>query len=264
MINMKRFVWLFLIMLMVLTGCGQYKRFTYLQPAIPERDTLYTPAFKQYKLQPADILHVRVMSIDKNVNELFNTDASSLNSSAMGGMATGGMYLSGHSIDSNGLIHLPVIGDVLVAGLTLEEATSKLQALAIDYIKDAHVEIKLVSFKISMLGEVNHPGQITIFNDKANILEALSLCGDLSYYGNRKNILIVRNVRGGLKTIKINLTDRALLKSDQYYLQPNDVLYVEPLRTTVFRLRVADYSVLLTLLTSTITAIFLITQATKK
>lgn len=251
------------LMLVLLTSCNQYHRFTYLQPSIPEKDTIYTTAFRQYKLQPADILNVRVMSIDKNVNELFNADVSS-SSSSVGGMAAGGMYLTGHSININGLIHLPVIGDVPVVGLTLEEVTQKIQLLAADYIKDAHIEVKLVSFKISMIGEVNHPGQITIFNDKANIFEAIALSGDLSYYGNRKNLLLVRTVSGGVKTIKVDLTQRSLLKSEQFYLQPNDIVYIEPLRTTVFRLRVADYSVFLTLLTSTVTAIFLITQATKK
>jgi polysaccharide export outer membrane protein len=114
-----------------------------------------------------------------------------------------------------------------------------------------------------MLGEVIRPGQYTIFNDRANIFEAISLAGDISYNGNRRNVLIVRTLINGTKTIKVDLTKRELLSSQQYYLQPNDIVYIEPYRTTAFRLRVADYSVFLTLITSTITAVLLINQFRK-
>ena len=250
--------------LLLLTSCGQYKNIVYLQAPKPETDTLYSPAFVQYKLQPADILHIRVTSIDHNVSDLFNNDSPTASSStALNGMAGGGMYLTGYSINEKGQIQLPVIGNVDVAGLTVEEATAKISQLTLVYIKDAHIEVKLVSFKIAVLGEVNHPGQITIFNNKATILEAIAQSGDLSYYGNRKDILIVRNVKNGLKTIHVDLTRRELLKSDEFYLQPNDVIYIEPLRSTVFRLKLSDYSVFLTLVTSTVTLVFLIMQASK-
>lgn len=253
-----------ILSLILLASCGQYRKVVYLQTNRPEKDSIFSPAFIQYKLQPADILHIKVGSIDHNVSDLFNNDSPSNSSNtASSGMAGGGMYLTGYSIDGKGQIHLPVIGDVDVAGLTVEEATNKISKLAISFIKDAHVEVKLVSFKISVLGEVNHPGQITIFNDKATILEAIALSGDLSYYGNRKNLLIIRNEKKGLRTINVDLTKRELLNSDQYFLQPNDVVYIEPLRSTVFRIKLTDYSVFLTLITSSVTLLFLIMQATK-
>lgn len=250
---------------MILWSCGQYKKITYLQTPKPERDTVYMPYLTLYKLQPADILYVNVLSIDKNVSELFNSNNTSMNSQSTG-MAGGGgnMYFMGYSIDKNGFIHLPVIGDVHVAGITVEQATKDIQKIAEIYIKDARIELKLISFKITLLGEINHPGVVTIFNDKANILEAIALGGDVSYYGNRRNILVVRATEGGgERTFRLDLTKRELLKSDKFYVQPNDVIYVEPLKSTVLRLRLTDYTSVLTLFTTLITTYLLLYQITK-
>jgi polysaccharide export outer membrane protein len=259
---MKKLIWILPVTYLLLSSCGEYKKITYLQATLPEKDTIYKPDFTLYKLQPSDLLYITVLSIDKNVSELFNTNGSSSGSqpSVAGG---GNMYFSGYSIDKNGFIHLPVIGDVQVGGITVDKATENIQKLADQYIKDARVELKLVSFKITMLGEIGHPGQITIFNDRATILEAIALGGEITYYGNRKNILIVRSAEGGMRTFRIDLTKKELLRSEKFYVQPNDVIYVEPLKYTAFRIRLTDYTSFLTLLTTLITTYILIYQITK-
>src|SRR5208337_5225574 len=137
---MKNIGWIFIIWMLLLGGCEGYKKITYLQTPQPEKDTVYKPGLILYRLQPADILYVNVLSIDKNVTELFNNNSGgSGNSQSMGGTSGGGgsMYFMGYSIDKNGFIHLPVIGDVHVAGLTLEQANKDIQKLAELYIKDA-------------------------------------------------------------------------------------------------------------------------------
>jgi len=224
-----------------------------LQASKPETDTLYKRNLILYKLQPADLLYVKVLSLDKNITDMFNPDILT-----SVGSNNSGMFILGHSIDIEGNVSLPILGKVNVAGLTIDEAKQKIEQLAITYVNDARIELKLVSFKISMVGEFNHPGQYVISNDRSNIFEAISMAGDISYNGNRRNLLIVRAFANGTKTIRVDLTKRELLSSSQYYLQPNDIVYVEPYKTTVFRLRVADYSIFLTLITSTITAILLI------
>jgi polysaccharide biosynthesis/export protein len=262
---MKLFRWILLILPIILNSCGNYKRFTYLQPDGPEiNDTIYQQNLIFYKLQPADILYVKVLSIDKTVTELFIRDASSNSASMTGGGNNAGMYITGYSIDKDGNITLPIIGKIQVAGLTIEETKQKIQNQATSYITDAQVEVKLLSFKVSLLGEVSNPGQYNIYNDKANVFEAIAQAGDLTYNGNRKRVLIVRSINNNTKTIRVDLTTRKILSSDQYYLQPNDIIYVEPLKTTVFRLRVSDYSILLTLITSSISVMLLINQALKK
>jgi len=250
--------------LIFLCSCGYYKRFTYLQTNPPNKpDTLYINTIQLYKLQPADIVYIKITSLDENISRLFAAESVS-SSSALTGSAGGGMYLTGHSIDIEGNIVLPILGKIHVAGSTIDEIRQKVQLLAETFVKDARTEVKLVSFKISMLGEVNHPGQINIYNDKANIFEAISQAGDISYNGNRRKVTIIRNYQNTSRTIKVDLTQRDILSSAQFYLQPNDIVYVEPLKSTAFRLRVTDYSVFLTLITSTITAVLLVAQATKK
>jgi polysaccharide biosynthesis/export protein len=255
---MKNSRYLSVIIAIILFSSCNYKRFTYLQTSKPETDTLYKQNFILYKLQPADILYVRVSCLDKNVTEMFNQDVIS-----NFGSYAGGMFFVGHSVDLEGNVNLPILGKVNIAGLTIDEAKQKIEKIASTYVNDARIEVKLVSFKISMVGEFNHPGQYTIANDRSNIFEAISLAGDVSYNGNRRKVLIVRALNNGTKTIRVDLTKRELLSSQQYFLQPNDIVYVEPFKTTVFRLRVADYSIFLTLITSTITAILLINNAIK-
>ena len=259
---MKFIKCLILVLLVFLSSCGYYKRFTYLQTNPPNKpDSLYVNSIISYKLQPADILYVKVQSLDETVTKLFSAEGGSSSSTSAG--AAGGMYLSGFSIDNIGNITMPILGKVHVSGMTIDEVKQKVQALAESYVKDAQTEVKLVSFKISMLGEINRPGQLNIFNDRANIFEAISQAGDISYNGNRRKVTIIRNYNNTSKTIKIDLTQRDILSSPQYYVQPNDIIYVEPLRSTAFRLRFADYSLFLTLITSTITAVLLITQVKK-
>lgn len=259
---MKQILLLLFTTIMLFSSCGNYKRFTYLQTLRPEVDTLFQQNFTKYKLQPADVIYVKILSLDKSIIDMFNPDLAA-SSSLYYGNTGGGMFLFGHSVDLEGYIILPILGKVHVAGLTIDEAKQNLQKLTESYITDARVEVKLVSFKVSMVGEVSRPGQYTIFNDRANILEAISLAGDITYNGNRKKVLVVRSFNNETKTIAVDLTKRELLSSKQFYLQPNDIIYVEPFKTTAFRLRVTDYSVFLTLITSTITAVLLITNALK-
>jgi polysaccharide export outer membrane protein len=242
----------------LLSNSCAYKRYTYLQTARPESDTLFKQNFTQYKLQAADVIYVKVMSLDKSVTDMFNQDIVSTL-----GSYSGGMYIVGHSIDLEGNVSLPILGKVNILGLTLEEAKQKIENLTNTFINDARIELKLVSFKISMLGEVKRPGQITISNDRSNILEAIAIAGDISYNGNIKKVLILRSANNQTKTIRVDLTKRELLASQEYFLQPNDIIYVEPYKSTVFRLRVADYALFLTLITSTITAVLLISNAMK-
>ncbi len=252
-----------LLLVLLLASCGQYKRFTYIQPtAANNKDTIFIKDFTEYKLQPADILKVDVLSMDKNVTLMFNKDVST-SSVNTGGSGGGTYYLMGYSVDQEGFISLPVLGKLLVAGLTVNETKNLIQQKATDYIKDAQIEVKLLSFKIHFLGEVARPGQQTVFSDRANILEAISMAGDLTYNGNRKKVNILRSYKNQTKLIEVDLTRRDLLTSPKYFLQPNDVVYVEPLKTTTFRLRLNEYAGIMSFFTSTITLVVLIVNLNK-
>jgi polysaccharide biosynthesis/export protein len=247
-----------LLILLLAASCVPYKDFVYLQPALlHENDTLYKYQRLNYHIQPADLIYVNVKSMDKDVDELFsNTTASSSAQSTISG--NGMLYIKSYSVDKDGLIKLPVIGPVMVGGLNIDEARKLLQERAEVYLKSPTIDVKLVSFKISVLGEVKAPGSITVYNDQANILEVIAQAGDITYYGNRKKVLLVRNTKDGSFTYNLDLTRRDVINSDKFYLQPNDIIYVEPLRSTIVRTRISDYSPVIALVTSTATLIILI------
>lgn len=257
----------FLVLLSIIaffSSCGQYKRFTYIQPSPSNmNDSIFHKDFTAYKLQPADLLKVDVLSMDKNVTQMFNKDISSSSGSLYSGATGGGYYLLGYSIDTEGNINLPVLGKLPIAGLTLTEAKDLIQQKASEYIKDAQIEVKLLSFKIYFLGEVARPGPQTVYSERANILEGISMAGDLTYNGNRKKVNILRSERGQTRLIEVDLTQRGILNSPKYFLQPNDVVYVEPLKTTTFRLRLSEYAGIMSFFTSTVTLIVLINNLSK-
>lgn len=234
-------------------SCSRYKDITYVKGlGASSSDTLIKESYSKYKVQPFDILFIRINSIDNDASAMFNQVQSSNSSLSIN------YYLYGNVIDEFGNTQIPVIGSVNVAGKTINEIQNEIQKKAEKYISDASVVVKLVSYKITVLGEVKSPGQKNIMADRANILEVLALSGDISYYGNKHNILIIRQVEGGSKTSRIDVTDKNLLSSNYYYVQPNDIIYVEPQKNTAFRLSVAEYSLLLSTLTTTLTTFFLI------
>lgn len=253
-----------LLLIIALTySCGQYKRFTYIQPSeANSKDTIFIKDYTEYKLQPADILKIDVLSMDKNVTEMFNSEMTK-NLTSTTGISNSGFYLIGYSIDNEGNLNLPILGKLKVAGLTVSETRNLIQKLAVEYIKDAQIEIRLLSFKVYFLGEFARPGMQTVYSDRANILEAVSMAGDITYNGNRKKLSILRSYQDKTKLIEVDLTQQGILTSPEFFLQPNDVVYVKPLRSTIFRIRLIEYAGIMSFFTSTVTLVVLINNLSK-
>ena len=184
-----------------------------------------------YKLQKRDILSVRIKSMDVESSAFFNLNEGG----GMMNLNQASVYLSGYSIDETGNIDLPQIGKINVANMTITEAQSKIQETVAGYLNNATVIVKLISFKITVLGEVKNPGYYNIYNDQATILEGLGMAGDLTDFGNRENITLIRQTQNGTAAVLIDLKDPGLLSSKFYYLQPNDVVYVQPLKAKATR-----------------------------
>jgi polysaccharide biosynthesis/export protein len=187
---------------------------------------------KIYRLQPNDVLSVKILSAQPDLVGPYNIMNPNSN---LGFAEPGNLFLNGYSIDTNGNISLPEVGKIKVAGLTTAEAEQIVQDRVKQYVTDATAIVKLISFKISVLGEVRNPGHFFIYNERANLFEVLSMAGDLTIGANRDNIKLVRQKPGSSEVILLNLTDPDFVKSEYYYLQPNDVLYVEPRRTFLNR-----------------------------
>ncbi len=135
---------------------------------------------------------------------------------------------SGYLVDNTGAIELPVLGKVAVAGQTANQVKDRLRESLREYLKEPTVTIRNLNFRISVMGEVMRPSLFTIPNEQITLLEALSLSGDITIYGRRENVLIIREEDGKRTFARVDLTRRDLFSSPYYYLHPNDVVYVEP------------------------------------
>jgi polysaccharide export outer membrane protein len=141
--------------------------------------------------------------------------------------------LSGYLVNPDGTLELPLIGKVPVGGLTTAQVADRIREKLKEYLKEPTVNIRNQNFRVSVMGEVARPSLFTIPNEKITMLEALSLAGDITIYGRRDNVLLIREVNGLRTFTRIDLTNRDLFRSPYFYLRPNDVIYVEPGRARV-------------------------------
>ncbi len=222
------FVWALLA-----SACVSTEQLTYFpnDEFTTEAPTYIAGKPKEYLLQPRDVISVHIKTLDEETSEYFNIQSGQ----GFNQFNPAGLYLNGYSIDTRGMISMPEVGELKIAGLTLEQAQQVIKEGISRFVNNSTILVKLVSFKVTVLGEVNNPGYYYIYNDQATILEVLGLAGDITDLGNRENITLVRQNNSGKEAILLNLKNPDMLASSYYYLQPNDVVYVQPLRAKVVR-----------------------------
>ncbi|WP_035566206.1 polysaccharide biosynthesis/export family protein [Hymenobacter sp. IS2118] len=226
-------IWCLLPGLALLSSCVTQSQLPYLQNAGYSRTaaTAVANTPPSYRIQPNDVLSVRVQSSQPEFNELFNV----ADARAMFGSDPGMMFLSGYSVGNDGNIMLPTVGRLQVAGLDIIAVQAAVQQRVSSFVRGANVVVKLLSFKLTVLGEVRSPGHYFVYNGKATVLEGLGLAGDLTEFGNRQKVKLIRQTPTGSEVVLLDLTDPTLLASPYYYLLPNDAVYVEPLRARTAR-----------------------------
>ncbi len=217
---------LFLILFAsVLFSCVPAKDVVYFQGidnANSSTSVNYEPVIKA-----DDILYINVSTLDPKAAEPFNLG----NTEGQGtGGAGGGVQLQRltYLVKNDGTIQFPVLGTLKVGGLTKAEVTHLVSSRISEFVKDAVINIRIMNFKISVLGEVNSPGSFVITNERITIPEALALAGDMTLFGKRENILLIREVQGVKSTLRLDMTNPEIINSPYYYLTQNDVLYIEP------------------------------------
>jgi len=183
-----------------------------------------------YLIKADDNLYVDVNSMNQDVTQLFNPSKSTTNS---GGTSSNfgqesSQYLNGYQVNQRGLILLPVIGEVYVAGMSEEIAQDSIQKKVAEYFKDATVKVKILTYKITVLGEVSKPGVYFNYNKSITILDALGLANGTTEYASIRKVLVIRSTVTGSKSFRLDLTGKKFMASEAYFLLPNDVLYVEP------------------------------------
>jgi polysaccharide export outer membrane protein len=161
-----------------------------------------------------------------------------------------GASLLSYSVDKDGYLFLSVVGKILVKDKTLSEVSAILKESLKGILNQPNVSVKLVNRYVTVLGEVNRPGNFAYSKDKLTVFDALGLAGDIGDYGNRKKVILIRNAEGQNIRINLDLNKAEILSSEYYYLRPNDILYVKPLREKFWGLRQFPYAIILSTLTT--------------
>ena len=246
-----------------LTNCVQKKKMVYLQTAdesISIDSVTFTYNRQQYHLQINDIVDVKVYSPEESVNQFFNIQQASSSQNMQVGVQSGGdlYYMTGFSINDSGNLVLPVIGNIYAAGKTIVELKTEIQSELDTYLKEYHLEVKLGGIRYTALGEFNAPGKYVLLQNQATIYEAIANARDLTMVASRGDIRLIRQYPYGTRVHTLNLLDESIINSPYYFIQPNDVIYVEPLKAKSWGIGVTGAQTLTTILSVVSSSIALI------
>ena len=211
------------------TSCVSRKDIIYLQEnKNGSKETINEVVSKPYRLQVNDVISIDIKALDAKLVAIFN------GGNEQNGKSTESLYFSGYTIDDHGNIRMPILGEINVLGFTIDEVRKNIETkLLADYFKkeaEIFVNVKLGGFKYTVNGEVGNPGTNVLFQEKVNILEAIANAGDITIVGDRRDVKVIRQFPQGIETLSIDLTNENALKSPCFYLQPNDYVYIKPLK----------------------------------
>jgi polysaccharide biosynthesis/export protein len=249
MLNMRLPILLFVVLGAILsTSCVPLKNSIYLQGDIAKElkdlDEADKSRIDDYIVKPNDVLYITVNSLDETTSGFLNknTGYTQLPETPMS------TSLLGYRVNLDGSIDFPFIGKIFVANLTLSDIREKIQLSVGKYIEQSSVTVKLLNDNITVVGEVQSPGRFVLAGEQLNLLEALSLAGDMTDYANRKRVRFIRKEGGTHQMVIVNLLDDRIMYSPYFYLKPGDILYVEPNRLKSFTLSAIPWAFGLTIL----------------
>jgi polysaccharide export outer membrane protein len=212
--------------IVLMASCGSRRDIVYFQDE-PLQEGLNVSQPKELIYKTDDILAINVAALDPEAVQPFNLTVPANNGNNLTAIQ-GQQQLQTYLVDYDGNIDFPVLGKIKVAGLTRPQLTALLTERISAYVKDPIVNVRLSNFTITIIGEVASPGTFTIQDERITLLEALGLANDLTIYGVRKDVLVIREVDGQKKFAKVDLRSINTINSPVYYLQQNDVIYVAP------------------------------------
>lgn len=241
-----------LLLLLAVSSCKSTKDITLFQSSPNEGTSFHLPPVPpEHKIAPFDNLYIKVLTLDTEVNKLFNpSSATEGTNTQMLYESPAGQYLNGYRVSSEGTISLPILGEINILGLTLNGAEEQIKVKAQEYLKDPIVQVKLLNFKLDILGEVSSPGIYYSYEGSINIVEALGLASGITNYANLRNVVVNRKVDNITTSYKIDLTKNTIYTSEVYYLKPNDVVYIPPSKLVRRGENTGTYSMVLSTLAS--------------
>ena len=219
---------LFAVIIFIFSSCVPIKKQIYMQQAEEESHKIeyVNDNMPSYTLQPGNNLYIRVFSIEEEMAEFFNF-----------GMGSGGniyydaaVYLNSYSVNEEGIVELPFIGGLYVKDMTLEEAKDVIQKKVNEYLINTMIVVKLVNYNVTVVGEVQRPSQFKVYQDRINIYEILGMAGDMTTYAKRDEVILVRKTEKGSKVHRLNLLSDEILESEFFYMMPDDIVYVQPVK----------------------------------
>lgn len=247
--SFSRWLFVFSIALVFLGSCVPQKKLKYLMDEEPR--ALYENEFlRDYKVQPGDNIYIQVLGMDAQTADLFSIQPGGAYRQYLNNELS--VYLSSYTVNPAGIIELPIIGEVMVEDKTIDEIKTLVQESISEYMRDATVIVKLVNFRVSVLGEVLRPGHYPVFQTQLSIFEALAIAGDMTAWGDRKKVQLVRRVTGGSEVHELDLSSRKILESEYFYLMPDDVIYVTPMKAKTFAFTTFPYSIVFSTITTTL------------
>jgi polysaccharide export outer membrane protein len=213
-----------IVLMVIAVSCVPVEKVSYFNDINEIEEPIANPR-TQKVIMPFDRLYIKVISIDMPTNLIFNsTDEMRF---VGGGTSTG---LLGYLVDEEGNVNFPFVGNINVTSLTTAQASGKIQKALSDYVSNTSVTVKFVDNQVTIMGEVNRQGVFPFIQDKLNIYEAIGLGGGITRYGDRKSVIVIRNVEDKIIHYRLNLSDSKIASKDYYYVLPNDVVIVEPLK----------------------------------
>ena len=218
----------------LLTSCVSRKQLIYLQDNDPSADKMVKSVLTpEYRLQTNDIISLNIKAIDPDLVAIFNTSSANAAAGNNNLRREQDIYYDGFTVDGHGNIRIPIIGEINVMGFTLDEVRIKIEKELLEnyFNKEANifVTVKMAGLRFTVNGEIGAPGTKTLFQERVTVLEAIANAGDITLTGDRKSVTIIRQYPYGTEMHDIDLTDKKVLESPYFYLQPNDYIYVKPL-----------------------------------
>jgi polysaccharide export outer membrane protein len=257
---MAKYLYILAFLSLMFSSCTVKKQLVYLQKIDTDTTVNFFPKTQPvYKIQKQDILYIKIYTLNQEVSDMINQNVSIYQQNMFQNETS--LFINGFIVNDSGYVEIPIVGMVDVLNKTLDEATEAVRKAAKVYLKDATIIVKLISFKFSVLGEVKRPDTYRNFNNQLTVLEAIAMAGDISDYGDRKNVLVLRPTKEGTQTFRLDLTNKNILTSDGFFLLPNDIVYVEPIRSKLFRLNTPTYTLVLSSITTLVLVLnFVITK----
>lgn len=254
--NTYRVHYLFMLTIVLFCSCRSTKSIRYFHDITEKKvpTDLEIAQYQEPKIQPDDILAINISTADAEATQSIN-NRNAVNQNAAANPTTGMVNVgAGYLVDKQGIVEIPILGKTKLGGLTTVQARDTIRYRATKAFKNPVVDVRFSNFKITLLGEVNRPAAYIIPNEQVTVLDAIGYAGDLTIFGKRENVLLIRkNEQGNNFSVRMDLTKKGLLNSPYFYLKQNDVIYVEPSKAKILN---SDNNVIkyLTLAASLLTA----------